>query len=418
MSRFSPERQRLEDLHATGEEVLGESISRATLDGIDLKGANWREVELRRTNMNNALLEGARLVDCEIANTGLRATNLVRTWLDTVRLTLCDLAQADLAFSTLRDVVFEETPMPFSSMEGALLSRTSFRVVDLQNANMRQAALLHCRFRDERLGGINLMGANLRDAILLDCDLAQANLQGADLRGAILLGVNLTGANLDQIQAEGAVGFDVTGASPALGVVRDSREAHLALHRRVQSMGGAARLAVELAFTSLVDGTQAIQGSRDPMAQILRQRNLTFSDLIRFLKERFDHDELNQFVVDGDQVGVRTDGGTVPLTRYGGSASMGQGRASRSSQANRPTGGGIGSFRRSGGGGSAASAAPAPAPASRDTPTSPAPRARQEEDGPGIRRRNIQEDQMPKDGGEIFEDSRFGLIDLDEDETF
>lgn len=409
MTHHSPERDRLEEAHQAGVWLEGETIERAVLDGLQIPGAAWKDVNLRRSNLNEADLSNILFQDVEIANTGLRTTRFIDGWWDSVRVTLCDLAQLDLTGTTLRDVVFEESPMPFGCMDRAVMSRVSFRVVDLQSTSMQEAALLHCQFRDERLGGANLMSTDLRGAVLVDCNLAQANLQGANLDGAILIGVDLRGANLDGVSAEGAVAYDVQGGGSVFRQLPEARDAHLALHRRVARQGVAARLAVELAWSSMVEGTQAIQGNRDVASQLLRQRNLGFADLIRFIKERFQHRELDKLVVDGDQVGVRTETGTVPITEYSGGARMGQTATRPAARAN-PDAKGIDSFRRPPSGPAAmAMGEPAPEPSRRET----APAAQEPARGGGRRPADAAKATENQD---VFADSRFGLIDLDEED--
>ena len=414
MTHHSPERDRLKEAHSGGYIFEAQDVERAQLDGIELEGASWRDVSLKRSNLNEANLTRVFWQDVDVANTGLRGGRLNRSWMDSVRFTLCDLAQVNLSGACLRDVAIEESPAPFSTFDDTLLNRVSMRVVDLQSASMRSAALLHSQFRDERLGGANMMNVDLSGSVIIDCSLSNANLQGANLSGAILLGVDLRGANLEGADLTDAVGYDVQGGG-RLTQANDPREAHYLLHQRAAQLGAMGRLAVELAWSSLIDGTQSIQGNRDIAAQLLRQRNLSFADLVRFLKERFAHSELDKMIIDGDQVGIRTDTGTIPMTSFGGSSRMGQGTAPRRNAPPNPDATGMDAFRRPsssgrpGGGGGAASSGAGSAPASAASGGRATPDR-------GSRRQAAQEPPQNPEEVDVFADSRFGLIDLDEDE--
>lgn len=408
MFNSSPMRDEIEARHQAGEVVEGQVYEQARLDGLEIPGAWWERVQLKRSDLNSAQLNGVNWVDVEIANTGMRRVNLADAWLDGLRLTLCDLALLVAPGATLRDVTIEESPMPNAQLDGAVLSRVNFRVVDLQGCSLGDSVLLHCRFSDERLGGANLMGANLRGAFILDCDLTNANLQGADLRDAVLIGVDLRGANLDGAETRGAISWDVQGGPRVFHTLTDQREAHRALHQRMGRYGAAGRMAIEVAWSSLVEGVLSIQGGRDAASQILRQRNLSFADLMRFVKEKFPHPELEKLVVDGDQVGVRSNTGMVPLTEYSGGVSLGRSTPARTagtpaaatnpsnpSSAPATPAAGAAAFRRGAGGGNAAPTSPAPAqvPPSATRPGStPPPRP---------------------ENADVFADDRFGLIDLD-----
>jgi uncharacterized protein YjbI with pentapeptide repeats len=68
-----------------------------------------------------------------------------------------------------------------------------------ENANFKNAGLLHVNFYSANLTNADLSGADLKKSSLSNANLSNANLQGANISGANLSGANLSGANLSDV---------------------------------------------------------------------------------------------------------------------------------------------------------------------------------------------------------------------------
>ena len=120
------------------EEILNECKSSLLLTGVNLKGADLREsdlknVDLRRTNLSGADLRGANLRDSDLSE--------------------ADLSGADLSVANLSNADFK----------GAILTGTDLSYANLSDADLSGADL----------SGADLRGANLRDSDLSEADLSK-----------------------------------------------------------------------------------------------------------------------------------------------------------------------------------------------------------------------------------------------------
>ena len=108
--------------------------------------------------------------------------------------------------AVLVDRKFNDMSLIGVDLEGANLTRVSFRNTLLYGANLseavlREASLVQADLSRARLVAADLSSAtlklaNLRDASLIHADLRAADLTGADLKGADLSGAQLHGAIL------------------------------------------------------------------------------------------------------------------------------------------------------------------------------------------------------------------------------
>ena len=122
------------------------ALSKANLEGLDLRAAN-----LRLANLGGS----------QLANTDLRG-------------------------SDLRGAFLGGAVLSHSNLEGANLKSATLMEADLEGACLRNANLRHA----------NLRKARLRAADLASADLTGANLHETDFTGADLIGANLTSAHL------------------------------------------------------------------------------------------------------------------------------------------------------------------------------------------------------------------------------
>lgn len=302
------------------------------LDGADFTEATLQACQIERCGMANAVFDRARLDEVRISNTSFRQARGERSaWVD-VRLRLCDMAGFTLTDSVLNNCRVDETLLAGADFARSTLTGCEFDLCDLMNSSFQNALLVRCRFRDARLGTANLMSCSFEGAQLVDLDLREANLQYVNLSGAMLVRCHLQGANLDGANLEGISLVECQGVSdellnrvrraasflPRYSESPAARAVDIPLESHLERLGPTAltRLSRELLRLYVIEGTGALF-SEDRAAALLRQRNLGFADLIRFIKERFQHDEFNQILVEGENVYIRTNAGDVPLTRYG-----------------------------------------------------------------------------------------------------
>lgn len=337
--------QVLERIHS-GNAFNGDTFRQLMLDGTYLNEATFQHCQIERCGFAGSQFERSRLDDTRVSNTSLRAINGTRSaWVE-ARVRLCDMAGAVLTGAILNGCRFDETLMAGVDFNGATLTGCEFDLCDLMGASFNGALIVRSKFRDARLGTANLMSTSFEGAQLVDLDLRDANLQYANLSGAILVRVHLLGANLQGANLEGVSLVECQGASDELleraresayprmrvGEAPLARSVDVALEGHLERIGpaGLGRLSRELLRTYVIEGSGALM-SEDRAAALLRQRNLSFADLMRFVKERFPHEELNQLLVEGDGVFMRTPAGDVPLTRYQGPGGGG-GRAGAAPQ--------------------------------------------------------------------------------------
>ncbi len=83
-----------------------------------------------------------------------------------------------------------------ANLKDAFLLEANLQGADLRDANLQNANLSRINLQDANLRGAKLQGANFVCADLLDANLDRANLQGANFTEAVLRGANLRGAKL------------------------------------------------------------------------------------------------------------------------------------------------------------------------------------------------------------------------------
>jgi uncharacterized protein YjbI with pentapeptide repeats len=142
---------------------------RATLNRVDLRGANLSSISERNTLPRPSTLSGADLHDVDLIGVNLSATSLV---------------QANLSGAYLHDANLSAgSTSPFSRVTGT----------DLSGANLSDAYLGRANLSGAYLTGTDLSGANLTGANLTDASLRYANLTGAELSGTVFGNADLTG---------------------------------------------------------------------------------------------------------------------------------------------------------------------------------------------------------------------------------
>jgi uncharacterized protein YjbI with pentapeptide repeats len=146
--------------------LRGANLARSNFAGLDLRGRDFPETDLRKAVLTEADLRGAVL-----AGADLRGANLVRTKLAQANLAGADLPQTDLTDADLSEAI----------LRGAILT----------GANLRQVVLCRTILEDADMSEANLIGMNLAGAKLTGAALGGVTLDGATLDGADLTGVHI-----------------------------------------------------------------------------------------------------------------------------------------------------------------------------------------------------------------------------------
>lgn len=128
----------------------------------------------------------------------------IRPALNHASLISTDLQLIDLREANLREATLWKSDLKRAALMGADLSNGNLSKVNLMGADLSEATLTQVKLVDTNLSGANLMeanlnqanlsGANMRGATLHLADLSNANLSAVDLHNAILMSTNLTGA--------------------------------------------------------------------------------------------------------------------------------------------------------------------------------------------------------------------------------
>ncbi len=128
--------------------------------------------KLQGTNLRNADLSGANLREVRLQNADLSGANLEKSLLNNGILNRANLCQAR----------FYKASLYWTYLEYAILEQADFRNAFLFTTQLTKA---------------NLSGANLREAYVVIASFYKSNLVKADLRGADLSGTNFNNANLN-----------------------------------------------------------------------------------------------------------------------------------------------------------------------------------------------------------------------------
>ncbi len=138
-------------------------------NGLDLRGADLREVDL-----HGLPLKGVDLYNAHLEGTDLREVHLER---------------ANLSAAYLQDAYLYNAHLEDAYLSEAQLNGADLRAAHLEGADLSEAYLERADLSEAYLEGTNLKGAHLEKA-----DLRAAHLEGTDLNGTHLEGSNLSGA--------------------------------------------------------------------------------------------------------------------------------------------------------------------------------------------------------------------------------
>lgn len=188
-----------------GHEAESLNLSLMVLHGVDLRGVSLPSLLAEGTVFDCCNLDGANLSGAKI---GLWTSD---TAIEEDPLSVFPTLAAG---STWDPSEFEYEQWDDGAFEGLFAARfkrqslifgSSFRGVDLSDAQLHGIVLEH-----SDVSGANLRGVNLADSSIKDVALRGVNLAGACLAGASLIRVNLSGANLAEADVTGLTLEDVT----------------------------------------------------------------------------------------------------------------------------------------------------------------------------------------------------------------
>ncbi len=153
-------------------------------EGLDLRGADLREVNLSRLPL--ARLRGGTSLFVRVSSK----------------------AHQDASVVTMEYVDLSEAQLQGANLEAALLQHAEFYGADLEEANLSEAQLEGASFHRAFLEHVNftyakLENADLSEALLYSANLSMAHLKEVSLRGAVLENVSLREAQLENVDLKG-----------------------------------------------------------------------------------------------------------------------------------------------------------------------------------------------------------------------
>ncbi|MEH2163117.1 MAG: pentapeptide repeat-containing protein [Nostoc sp.] len=168
----------------------GKSFYKLDLSGVDFRGTNLENTDLRAKNLYRTCFQGAK---------GLERARVDNQYLDLeipkVQKLLTHACSADRDFRGLN--------LQGAYLQGADLRGFDFTDTNLTGSDLKQADLRESRLVRTQLAGADFQGVDLRKNVLIDANLTEADFRGADLRGSILVRTQVARADFR--------GADLTG---------------------------------------------------------------------------------------------------------------------------------------------------------------------------------------------------------------
>ena len=168
----------------------GKSFYKLDLSGVDFRGNNLENTDLRAKNLYRTCFRGAK---------GLERARVDNQYLDLelpkVQKLLTDGRSSDQNF---RGFNLQGAYLQGADMRGFDLTDTNLSGADLKQADLRDSLLVRTQ-----LAGADFQGVDLRKNVLIDANLTEADFRGADLRGSILVRTQVARADFR--------GADLTG---------------------------------------------------------------------------------------------------------------------------------------------------------------------------------------------------------------
>ena len=168
----------------------GKSFYKLDLSGVDFRGTNLENTDLRAKNLHRTCFQGAK---------GLERARVDNQHLDLeipkVQKLLTHACSADRNF---RGLNLHGAYLQGADLRGFDLTDTNLTGADLKQADLRESLLVRTQ-----LAGADFQGVDLRKNVLIDANLTEADFRGSDLRDSILVRAQVARADFR--------GADLTG---------------------------------------------------------------------------------------------------------------------------------------------------------------------------------------------------------------
>jgi uncharacterized protein YjbI with pentapeptide repeats len=184
------------------------------LDGANLRSAHLEAADLLGAHSEKAIFSYAYLIQAKLLSANLKLSVLHHAHLEQVdlrdanlervRLDQSHMEEADLGEALLEEANLYAAHLERANLYKARLERAFLEEVHLEEADLNQADLTGTTLNKASLKHATLCRASLQEAHLEGTDLEEANLERASLEQAHLERAHLTGANLRRANIKGA----------------------------------------------------------------------------------------------------------------------------------------------------------------------------------------------------------------------
>ena len=170
-----------------------QDLSEIDLQFADLRGANFINVNLKKSNFFGANLTDANFLMADLRNAQFSQARLSNATLYSATLYNADFAGADLSYARLGK----------AKMRAAKLLSTILRGANLTEADLSDASCRASYFEKANLSRANLSGTNLENSQFEEANLYRANLLRANLKNAKLIHTCFKNADLRWVNFNG-----------------------------------------------------------------------------------------------------------------------------------------------------------------------------------------------------------------------
>ena len=180
---------------------------RATLKNTDISGLSLQGQDLRQANFMGCLMIGMDLSNANFQEASLYASDLSNSNLNDARFVRADLRGATIENASLEGADLEKADLRVGGIadDGAYDSgqAVNFRGANLSGAKLAGSIASKANFSDAIMTGANMAQADLRGAQMEGADLSDADIDGAQMEGANLKSAILTGVEVGKIRDTG-----------------------------------------------------------------------------------------------------------------------------------------------------------------------------------------------------------------------
>jgi uncharacterized protein YjbI with pentapeptide repeats/beta-lactamase regulating signal transducer with metallopeptidase domain len=163
----------LRGANLAGTEFAGTDLSGANLDGANLTGARFTGTDISNATFHNARMDGVQFTAISLRNSGIDPAGLRAILLRGC--TGCDLSHMNLRGIDFRGIELTGVDLSHSDLTGANLSGVRLKGVDLDSASLDRANLRHAVLEGCSLAHASLDGAQLEGISLVGTSLSIGN---------------------------------------------------------------------------------------------------------------------------------------------------------------------------------------------------------------------------------------------------